>query len=307
MANTISKVGYMPQLTAIAFRIQNYRNIDDSGWIELERVTDLVGRNESGKTALLQALHKFNPARALPYVPQREFPRDRFTRDFKNAADWPVSSVRFKIEGDLRFRLAAITAPNPPPELAEITKFYDGRFEYSFEPELKEIEIPANVVLSAIGTLSDAAMGLAAPAPEQEATYTAIRKELLDWTTDAKDKITPHLNLKVPQGAAALKTIHDEGKAKGRPETADIIKPFVIALAAPLAAAGAPPVRGRVIDEIKKSLPVFIYFDNYGALDSAIYLPRLLEDVNTPPPKGGGFRLRLKAGFSPPFGGLRLP
>jgi hypothetical protein len=29
--------------------------------------------------------------------------------------------------------------------------------------------------------------------------------------------------------------------------------------------------------------------------------------VNTPPPKGGGFRLRLKAGFGPPFGGLRLP
>ena len=29
--------------------------------------------------------------------------------------------------------------------------------------------------------------------------------------------------------------------------------------------------------------------------------------VNTPPPKGGGFKLRLKAGFGPPFGGLRLP
>jgi len=31
----------------------------------------------------------------------------------------------------------------------------------------------------------------------------------------------------------------------------------------------------------------------------------LAEEVNTPPPKGGGFRLRLKAGFGPPCGGLR--
>jgi recombinational DNA repair ATPase RecF len=43
----------MPQLIAKEFRIRNFRNIDDSGWIELDRVTALVGRNESGKTALL--------------------------------------------------------------------------------------------------------------------------------------------------------------------------------------------------------------------------------------------------------------
>jgi hypothetical protein len=35
-------------LKAVRFRIQNFRNIDDSGWIPLERVTNFVGRNESG-------------------------------------------------------------------------------------------------------------------------------------------------------------------------------------------------------------------------------------------------------------------
>jgi len=52
----------MGQLTAIRFRVQNYLNVDDSGWVPLERVTALVGRNESGKTSILRALHKFNPA-----------------------------------------------------------------------------------------------------------------------------------------------------------------------------------------------------------------------------------------------------
>ena len=52
----------MKLLTATRFQVLNYRNIDDSGWIPLERVTAFVGRNEAGKTALLKALHKFHPA-----------------------------------------------------------------------------------------------------------------------------------------------------------------------------------------------------------------------------------------------------
>jgi len=67
-------------LRMIRFRVRNFRNIDDTGWVPVERVTALVGRNESGKTALLKALHKFNPATPEPYNPQREFPRDRYTR-----------------------------------------------------------------------------------------------------------------------------------------------------------------------------------------------------------------------------------
>ena len=66
-------------LKAVRYRVQNFRNIDDSSWIKLERVTAFVGRNESGKTTLLKALHKFNPATPEPYNAQREFPRDRYT------------------------------------------------------------------------------------------------------------------------------------------------------------------------------------------------------------------------------------
>ena len=39
-------------------RVINYKSIDDSGWVNLEDVTALVGKNESGKTAFLQALRK---------------------------------------------------------------------------------------------------------------------------------------------------------------------------------------------------------------------------------------------------------
>ena len=41
------------KLTATHFQVLNYRNIDDSGWIPLERVTAFVGRNEAGKTPII--------------------------------------------------------------------------------------------------------------------------------------------------------------------------------------------------------------------------------------------------------------
>jgi hypothetical protein len=43
----------------------------------------------------------FIPQRRRPTQPQREFPRDRFTRDFKNRIDWEVCSVEFEIDDSL--------------------------------------------------------------------------------------------------------------------------------------------------------------------------------------------------------------
>ena len=85
------------KLTARQFRVFDFRNIDDSGWIPLEKVTCFVGRNESGKTTLLKALHKFNPAEDEPCDPQREFPRDRFTAEYRDDREWPVCTVEFEL------------------------------------------------------------------------------------------------------------------------------------------------------------------------------------------------------------------
>lgn len=46
-----------------SFRVRVFRNIIDSGEVPIEDVTCLVGKNESGKSALLQALHHLNPAK----------------------------------------------------------------------------------------------------------------------------------------------------------------------------------------------------------------------------------------------------
>ena len=89
------------------FRIQNYKCIEDTGWMRVDDVTVLVGKNESGKTAILTALHKFNPVTPIPFDPLREFPRARFTRDF-DKQDWPVISIVFNLPEFIRDDLAEL-------------------------------------------------------------------------------------------------------------------------------------------------------------------------------------------------------
>lgn len=45
-----------------AFRIRNFRSIVDTGWRDLspDKITVLIGQNESGKTSILEALHSFH-------------------------------------------------------------------------------------------------------------------------------------------------------------------------------------------------------------------------------------------------------
>lgn len=47
----------------LRFRVTNFRSIKDSNWIGCDDVTTLVGVNESGKSNVLLALWKLNPAR----------------------------------------------------------------------------------------------------------------------------------------------------------------------------------------------------------------------------------------------------
>jgi energy-coupling factor transporter ATP-binding protein EcfA2 len=174
----------MAALKPIKFRIQNYRNIDDSGWIELEQVTALVGRNESGKTALLKALHKFNPAVPQAYSAQKEFPRDRFTSDFTDGGDWPVCSVEFSI-ADLALskRLQAIVGSESPPTNVTFTRYYDGALTWATAAPLPAETLNYSEVGKVVEACRSAAIKLAPPTPEQEGTYAPIRTDLLQWTT----------------------------------------------------------------------------------------------------------------------------
>ena len=47
-------------MTLKRFRVMNFRSVMDSGWIDCDDVTSLVGINEAGKSNVILALWKLN-------------------------------------------------------------------------------------------------------------------------------------------------------------------------------------------------------------------------------------------------------
>ena len=65
----------------IRARVQNYRSVEDSEEFEIGDLTCLVGKNEAGKTTLLNALRGIKPAQPFIYDKVTDYPR-RFSARF---------------------------------------------------------------------------------------------------------------------------------------------------------------------------------------------------------------------------------
>lgn len=61
-------------------RVQNFRSVEDSNEFDISDLTCLVGKNEAGKTALLQALYGIKPFRSYTYDRIRDYPRRYLTK-----------------------------------------------------------------------------------------------------------------------------------------------------------------------------------------------------------------------------------
>ncbi|MDO5464689.1 MAG: AAA family ATPase [Akkermansia sp.] len=63
------------------FRVTNFRSVKDSGWVETDNITTLVGINESGKSNILLALWKLNPASGGKIDYKTDLPITRLSED----------------------------------------------------------------------------------------------------------------------------------------------------------------------------------------------------------------------------------
>jgi hypothetical protein len=76
-------------------RVENFKSIDDSEEFGVDAVTCLVGKNESGKTAMLQAIYKLNPAEkeAANFDALVEYPRRRWSEYKERMAKTPDNVI----------------------------------------------------------------------------------------------------------------------------------------------------------------------------------------------------------------------
>src|SRR5690242_13729456 len=62
-------------------RVQNFRSIEDTGVFDINDLTCLVGKNEAGKTAILQAIEGQRPYfKTKAYDVTRDYPRRYLTQ-----------------------------------------------------------------------------------------------------------------------------------------------------------------------------------------------------------------------------------
>lgn len=85
--------------------IQNYRSIRDTGVFDVQAIkTILVGPNEAGKTAVLQALQQINsPDGVKPFDALRDYPRAKYNDITAGKVDptkVPVATVTFALDED---------------------------------------------------------------------------------------------------------------------------------------------------------------------------------------------------------------
>jgi energy-coupling factor transporter ATP-binding protein EcfA2 len=273
----------MAGLRATRIRVQNFRNVDDSGWVNVDRVTALVGRNESGKTAILQALHKFNPATRLPYVAQREFPRDRFQSEY-TAADSktiPVASVEFAIEEPLLSHIQAATGPECVPRTATYTRYYGGNMTVDYEPPITNRPVDSATLTALLDNLANTVRRIESPNVSDEA-LERVRGEILTWVAERR-KAVPTGTLRNEVGRELLSALLTEVAPFGKPATADAVEVFNKGVTDLATEAESPETLAQVIELTDEELPVFIYFEDYGILDSAVYLPQFIADLERVP------------------------
>lgn len=125
----------------LKYKVTNFRSVNDSGWIECDDITTLVGINESGKSNLLLALWKLNPARegaidALHDLPVSKLSslRDKLSEIVFIVAEFSFDEVtKNKIEEECKCKLSDSSS-------VTISRKYDGNYEI----EYNEIEFLSN-------------------------------------------------------------------------------------------------------------------------------------------------------------------
>jgi predicted ATPase len=243
----------------VSFQVTNYRSINDSGTIQVGKITTLVGRNESGKTNLLLALQSLNPPGGLANLsPIKDFPRHRRLSECSDTTE--AVKTTWELDGKEQLKLAAIF-----PRAQRVTKVTIGRrykavrwVKFEELPEVQTGTYLRNVRNIRAAILSAAASLEAAPRMQCEDVVKrfeiTISREAdpITWATSAGPMLA---ELRKSIAAAAITLPVKEEKLLSELEE----------MAAGISTDERQYAEAR--NWAAGLLPVFIYVDEYPDLD----------------------------------------
>ena len=265
----------------LRYRVKNFRSVADSGWIETGDVTALVGTNESGKTNLLLPLWKLNPANDGDINTTADYPRRRLS-ELRRAKPQPVFiEAVFDADDPFAQRLSELTGSSPE-DLREVfvARDFEGEYQVSFPAASAPRTVPAARVRRLLTEAMDELGNLAAivnPGELGNRVVAAIAECLERIPGDEHDEIgkadlddlTTRLDAVSVNAPSASSTITRRfARLKGD------LRAIRDELSRPL-----PAEAPGVFELVTNSLPRFVYYSDYGNLDSEIYLPHVIENL----------------------------
>jgi len=115
------------------YRVTKFRSVQDSSWIDCDDVTTLVGVNESGKSNLLLALWKLNPARAGKIDILHDMPVSELSDLRKHPEDVCFVTADFLIdEASAQYISETVGCRCIPDSHVEVSRYYDGHYCVNF-------------------------------------------------------------------------------------------------------------------------------------------------------------------------------
>lgn len=254
-----------------SFRVFNYRSINDSGDIDVSQLTALLGRNESGKSNLLRALHSINPIEGFSALtPIKDFPRHRRLEECNDST--PVLSTVWVLDEADKEELLEILPRATEVVRVTIGRSYQGKTRTVGFPDLNAIPFDETDIKNRVRKVS---AGVRAAAQKQE-TPTALEEaadafEKAATATRTRDTWAPIAVTATKALRTALASVDadltdkQEELLSGLEELADSI---VIDREA----------QQKARNWIVGAIPKFIYVDEYPELDGhqdvAAYIQR---------------------------------
>ena len=252
-------------------RVQEFKSIRDSNLFEIGNVTCLVGKNEAGKTAILEALYRLNPV----------IPGDA---KFDVTEDYPRSEVeeyQIAVEQKKRAHAVPITAvftlEREDMEPAE-EEFGKGVFKahtielwraYGTEPLCFKINLDESVAVKALVTNAGVPADVSEEAQKQvslkglSALLERLAKEQQAAQIAAQTETTTILDVQAK--AKAL----DDANRLAETEAAKQLRKKLAALLK----IGLETHIWQ--DYLRASLPQFLYFDEYYQMEGQVNIQRL--------------------------------
>lgn len=250
-------------------RVQNYRCIIDSGWVELDDMMAVVGRNESGKTSFLRALWRLNPHQNVRYDINREWPVEHRQEE---SLDKVVVQAVFSFSEEERTEISEIHESARNIEKVRIGRNYSGEYSYKFTPENPKTEHNVEWLISLLRSNFDpiTSANIDKTPESLSQKYASVFATLASKVQNKNsDFILKHL-------VAVKNELKADADNAQTEEDRNMIASLMSAIDEVTAEIKRAP-RQHVINYVHEHMPTFIYMDDYRIFAGSAKLDEVLK------------------------------